>query len=288
MKVEVISGGEKFKSRYQKVLDPGFTIVWKEEEKETTGVALPPIKENEIIEIKEILENEGTTTPPDYLTEDTLLGLMERCSKLVEDKELKDVLNKAKGIGTPATRAEIIEKLYRLNYMVKNGKKIKPTQKGRDLIALLEDDPLKDPIFVAGWEQKLSQIEKGDLIEKDFIEEIKLYVKELIAKIETRAGKRVSDGKDSIGKCPKCGANIIEMKKSFSCANWNNSNNKCDFTIFKVIAGKSLTRNQIETLLLKRRTAVLKGFKSKKTGNKFAARLILDANFKVKFEFDKK
>lgn len=287
MKVEAMSGGEMFKARYQKVLDPGFTIVWRDEEKEDNRAALPPIKENDILDIKQVFDKEGTTTPPEYLTEDTLLGLMEHCGRLVEDKELKDVLNKANGIGTPATRAEIIEKLFRLNYMVKEGKLIKPTQKGRELIALLEGDPLKDPIFAAGWEQKLSQIERGQLVETDFIGEIKTYVKELIEKYRTRQGQRVSDGKSSIGKCPKCGASIIETSKSFSCENWKASK-KCDFAIFKVVAEKTLTTNQVKTLLEKRKTAVLKGFKSKKTGNKFEARLVLDANYKVVFEFEKK
>lgn len=286
VKVEAVSGGETFKARYQKILDPGFTILWKDDTKEKDTNQLPPIQEKEILEISQVRDKEGTTTPPDYLTEDTLLGLMERCGKLVDDKELKDVLNKAKGIGTPATRAEIIEKLFRLNYMVKEGKKIKPTQKGRDLIMLLADDPLKDPTFVAGWEQKLSQIEKGELVERDFIDEIKLYIKELITKLETKAGRRLSDGKNSIGKCLKCGAPLIETKKSFSCPNWNHPQNKCDFSIFKVIGGKTLTQNQIKTLLKTRKTAILKGFKSKKTGKKYQARLILDENFKVKFEFE--
>ena len=286
LKVEAVSGGETFKARYQKVLDPGFTILWKDDTVKKNTSQLPTIKENEILEINKVRDKEGTTTPPEYLTEDTLLGLMERCGKLVDDKELKDVLNKAKGIGTPATRAEIIEKLFRLNYMVKEGKKIKPTQKGRNLMKLLADDPLKDPTFVAGWEQKLSQIEKGELVERDFIDEIKLYIQELITKLEKTDGKRLSDGKDSFGKCLKCGAPLIETKRSFSCPNWNHPQKKCDFSIFKVIGGKTLTPNQVNTLLKKRRTAILKGFKSKKTGKKYQARLILDENLKVKFEFE--
>ncbi|MBM7854922.1 DNA topoisomerase-3 [Desulfohalotomaculum tongense] len=286
-KVITTVNGESFTSKGKVELDRGWKAVYRnesEQEKEDDGreeQAIPHLAENETVTVQKVETPEKQTKPPKRYTEATLLAAMENAGKMVKDKEMADTLKAAGGIGTPATRAAIIERLIKVGYIQRQKKTLVPTPKGEALIDLVPEQ-VKSVEMTAEWEEGLRQIEEGQNDAGTWLENIKNFAREVvqIAK-EQEASNAVGQDREILGKCPLCGKDVIEGKKGYGCSGYREG---CKFVIWKEIAGKKITAKQAKDLLEKGKTGVIKGFKSK-AGKKFDAVLKLSGEGKVEFDF---
>ena len=218
---------------------------------------------------------------------------METAGQLVADKSIREGL-KERGLGTPATRATIIETLIKREYVVREKSKLVPTEIGIGLIGSLKDLTFSTPELTGEWEFKLKQVERKELGYDKFMEQIKAYVSSVFPEVLSAAEKvkDIQTGEErkrnlTFGKCPKCNSGEIRKgKKSFFCSNWNQEP-KCDFTIWNITFNKKLSDTLVKELLSKGTTRTIKGFKSK-AGKPFEAKLTLDDDKRVKPVFERK
>lgn len=238
----------------------------KEEDPEENDVSknLPQLKKGQLVTTDKIDIREGETGPPKRYTEATLLAAMESAGKFVDDEDKKEILRNVKGIGTPATRSEIIEKLIKEKYVDRKGKSLIPTEFG---IKVIEVMPVQDMVSVeltADWEQKLKDIELGKTSRGRLSQEIRDYCKYLIDTIKSSDNTDLASDKNvPVGKCPDCGGDIIEKSKGYFCE--NKLKNTCDFpAIYKIIAKKKLPKTAVKQLITKKETSIIKGFKNNK------------------------
>ena len=241
---------------------------------------LPPVTQGERVETVRIEINTEQTRPPARYNEGTILSAMEAAGKLVEDEELRDAM-KEKGLGTPATRASIIETLISAHYLTRHGKELQPTAKAIQTITLLKNavPELTSPELTGEWEFRLREIEHRKLTRDAFMRDIRDLTKDIVGKAKHFHPDEHMPDTEPFGQCPKCGSPIIERFKSFTC-----TNEDCDFTIWKTIAGRLLSREEFETLVRDKQTGPLGGFRSKK-GKRFHAALKLSDDFKAEFDF---
>ncbi len=272
---------EKFKTDEKYIVFSGWMKVYGKESEIFKDI---PLKENDIVKIEKTYYEEKFTEPPPRFTDGALLSLMETCGKLIDDEELKEVL-KEKGIGTPATRAQIIERLIEVGYVERDGKYLVPLPKGMKLIESLEKIPLYDlisPELTGEWEKKLLLIEKGNLKYEKFIKEIVEFTKKVVHSIINREGKSLKDEiYEVIGKCPNCDAPLIEGEKGYFCKNFKEK--KCNFYIPKKLLGRKISREEVLELISNGKTKLLYNFISKNK-RKFSAYLELK-NGKVEITF---
>ncbi len=254
-----------------------------EEDKENSSdeeKTLPPVKEGDILSPIISQKSEHWTAPPKPFTEDTLLSAMETAG----NKDYSDEADvEKKGLGTPATRADIIETLVNRCYIERKKKQLVATEKGISLIKAVPEE-VKSPKMTADWETRLQAIERGEESSKKFIADINSYVTQIVSQYSEIVENNDSF-RNSIGACPLCGKPVCETLKAFSC---NGGRDGCGFVIWKSIAEKTITSAQARTLLEKKKTGTIKGFTSKKTGNKFDACLVLNKDGSVSFEFPNK
>jgi DNA topoisomerase III len=210
---------------------------------------------------------------------------METAGKFVEDEELRQAM-KESGLGTPATRAAIIERLIKVGYVEREKKILVPTPKGRALISLLQSSQLSSPELTARWEERLAKMEQGAERRPAFMADIKSFTTSLVEEVRGMAGEKVASPaplrREPLGTCPKCGAPVVETKKAYGCSAWKTSG--CDFAIWKTVSGKRLSESQAKQLLTRGRTSQLKGFRSK-AGKPYSAALKLDGDHKVRLDF---
>lgn len=279
---------ETFKSTGTELICAGYTeyekSIYNKEEKENNTV-FPAISTDSIFVCRNLTKEEKYTSPPLPYTDDTLLSAMENASKFLMGEELKSTLNEVNGIGTPATRAAIIDALVTTGYIRRDKKNILPTDKGKTLCDVALDN-LKSPQMTAEWETKLKNVESGSLRYSDFETEIESEIKNYINSIKVFAavpGERreifKANSYDSIGNCPICGKQVLSKTKGYMC-----SNKDCNFVIWKTICGKGITVSQAKKLIKDGKTNLIKGFKSK-AGKNFDAYLLLEDG-KTKFVFD--
>ena len=249
------------------------------------GGSLPDFKEGQTFEGVEAAVTEHFTSPPKPYTEDTLLSAMENAGK----EDIPDEAER-KGLGTPATRAAIIEKLVAAGFVERKGKNLIPTKAGINLVTILPE-PLTSPMLTAEWEQKLTEVAKGSANPVGFLEGIRDMVRELVqtySHISEEGQKLFAPEKEVIGTCPRCGRPVYEGKKNFSC-----SDRSCGFVLWKndrfwTSRKQELTKKMAADLLKKGRTNV-KGMWSEKKGAAYDAAVILDdtggkyINFKLEF-----
>ena len=183
---------------------------------------------------------EGKTKPPSHFTENSLLGAMEAAGKFVEDDTLREAL-KERGIGTPATRAAIIETLLRRDYIQREKKQLRCTDMGRYLIALIQDTLLKSPEMTGDWEEKLKKIERSQLDPDIFMAGISDYIR---TPIEQSSARRIEPAR--WGSCPLCGKEIIKGKRAYGCSGWEGG---CPFVLEGEYKGVMLTPRQVQALL---------------------------------------
>lgn len=270
------NNGYEFKSNGKIVKNKGYTVLYN---RKTEDAILPDLKKGDIVHVDKFNINEKTTNPPARLTEGTLIAALENASKYVENKEMQDTLKESKGIGTPATRGAIIKSLFDDGYMEKKkGKKaegIYITDKGIAYIENLKDFSVCSPILTAEWEQKLKQVEQGELSASDFETEMINYVKTITKELQKTSMKTFTKPQGEVlCKCPKCGGDIIENSKAYSC-----SNKECGCVLFKEdkyfnSLGKKMTKATAKTLFEKQRVKMK--LKSKKTGKDYEAIIKVD------------
>ena len=281
---EFYATGKKILTAYDfKVIESHVKEVLTKKKVEKKEVMLPEIAEGQCFENVSTKTAEHFTSPPKPYTDDTLLAAMERAGN--DDYEDDDV--EKKGIGTPATRAGIIENLVDRQYIERQKKKLMPTQKGIQLIALVPEH-LKSAKTTAQWDTVLQHIEQGksEMSADAFIDGIEEQIRQLLAEY----GGSVSEGnpfqteRAKIGVCPKCGKAVREYPKSFSCESGKDG---CGFVIWKTVCGKEISAAQAGKLLNKKKSDLLRGFKSK-AGKAFNAYLVMKPDFTVGFEFESK
>ena len=240
---------------------------------------LPDMKEGARVQTGEIQPVKRTTKPPAHFTDASLLGAMETAGKLVEDEELQEAL-KDHGLGTPATRAQIIETLISRKYVNKEGKKLIATDTGCHVVEVVEASfpDLVSPDLTGIWEQKLKEIEQGNTTYPAFMGGIKEMVRQGVADLREKKFATIPaalpPGTTSLGKCPLCKGEVTETPKAYGCVNWREANGGCKFTIWKTMFGGKITTQQVKQLLTKGITA--KKLKlATREGKAYEARLTL-------------
>ena len=286
-------GGHTFTAKGKQVLSQGWRAIQevfrsslkeKPEDEDAEGV-LPALTEGQVFESVAASVTEHFTSPPKPYTEDTLLSAMENAGKedMPDDAERR-------GLGTPATRAAIIEKLVSGGFVERKGKNLIPTKAGVNLVTVLPE-LLTSPKLTADWEQRLNEVAKGQVAPEDFMDGIEAMAAELVrnySHISEDGQKLFQPEKEAVGLCPRCGRPVYEGKKNFAC-----SDRACQFVMWKndrrwTSRRKELTRKMAADLLKKGRTSV-KGMWSEKKGSTYDAVVILDdtggkyINFKLEF-----
>jgi DNA topoisomerase III len=273
--------GEPFKTEGKILVAPGWLGVYgREAAGDKPEENLPPVTRGERVETVCIEIKTDQTRPPVRYNEATILSAMEAAGKLVEDEELREAM-KEKGLGTPATRASIIETLISAHYLTRQGKELQPTAKAIQTITLLKNavPELTSPELTGDWEFRLHEIEHRKLTRDAFMRDIRDLTRDIVGKAKHFHPDEHMPDSEPFGKCPKCGSPIIERFKSFTC-----TNEECDFTIWKTIAGRLLSRDEFETLVRDKQVGPLSGFRSRK-GKRFHAVLKLSDEFKAQFDF---
>jgi DNA topoisomerase III len=273
--------GEPFKTEGKILVAPGWLEVYgREAVSEKPEENLPAVTQGEQIKTIRVEIRTEQTKPPARYSEATILSAMEAAGKLVEDEELREAM-KEKGLGTPATRAAIIETLISAHYLVRHGKELQPTPKAIQTITLLKNavPELTSPELTGEWEFRLREIEHRKLTRDAFMRDIRHLTEDIVGKAKHFHPDEHMPHSKPFGTCPKCGSPIIERFKSFTC-----TNEECDFTIWKTIAGRLLSREEFETLVHDKHVGPLSGFRSKK-GRRFPAVLKLSDDFKAEFDF---
>ena len=273
---------ESFISSGSVIQDPGWMIVSDKSKEEF----LPDLHKSESVAGTYTL-SEKKTEPPKRYTDRTLVAAMKASGKTIDDEDLSKILDdpKVEGIGTEATRANIVETLIRNNYIERKGKSIYVTDKGIDFISKMPVDIIKSAELTARWEQRLNNIARGTEVSSVFLKDIERAVSEWVATIDTKVEKTsptTTSGTNALGiDCPICGRSVLIHKWGYGCSGWKEG---CRFSI-STICKKSLTANQAKILISTGKSPLIKGFTSK-TGKKFDAFLVLmGAN--ISFEFPK-
>ncbi len=270
--------GEAFKTEGRVMTEAGWLEVYGRETESGESASLVPIENGEKVHAREVEVRAIQTKPPARFTEATLLSAMEGAGKLVEDEELREAMSE-KGLGTPATRAQIIEGLIYEDYVHRNGRELQPTPKASSLLFALRHfgiNELSSPELTGNWEFKLKQMEHGNLPRSEFMDHIVDLTREMVSRI--KRGKIPDTAFRTLNTpCPKCGGKVQENYRKFKCQ-------KCDFSIWKVISSREFAPEEIETLIVKRSVGPLTGFRSR-AGKPFAAMVRLSPEFRAEFDF---
>ena len=258
----------------------GWRAVFSEQDTEDEDTAtLPPLQEGQALPLSGVDLLEKQTKPKPLHTESSLLAAMENAGKELEDAELKASLKDA-GIGTPATRAAIIETLFARQYIVREKKNLVPTEKGLAVYRIVKGKKIADVEMTGMWETTLAKIEAGSMDADTFRKGIEVYAAQITAEL---LSVQLSFASGETCPCPKCGSGrILFYPKVAKCSNVD-----CTLTIFRSKCDKQLTDKQIVELVTKRKTGLIKGFKGK-NGKAFDASLVLDEQFNVAFSFPEK
>ena len=288
---EFTAKGRTVKQPGWRALDAAYRAGLKNAEPETEDKALPELSEGQTLPLSGAAVKEGKTTPPKHFTEDTLLSAMETAGKdeMPEDAERK-------GLGTPATRAGILEKLVSTGFLERKKSKkqvqLLPSHDAVSLITVLPEQ-LQSPLLTAEWEYRLGEIERGELSPEDFMAGISTMLKELVGTYQVIKGTEYlfTPPREVVGKCPRCGGEVAEMQKGFFC-----QNKSCNFAVWKNSKWWAMKRKQptkaIVTALLKDGRARVTGLYSEKSGKTYDATVVLEddgkyANFKLEFDRQK-
>jgi DNA topoisomerase-3 len=291
----VEADGERymFRTRGKLLLIAGWRGVYDEvaadaraadEDDEADDQQLPRLEADEQVQTVEVESTRKETKPPRRYSDASLLGAMETAGKLVDDDELREAM-KDSGIGTPATRAAIIERLITVGYLERDGRALVATEKGLNVIRLLGEHALTSPGLTGSWEQRLGKIERGEDSRKQFMGDIAGFATETVKTLDETL-KDVRIPRARLGPCPVCGHEIVENRKGYSC--WSREDPGCGFVIWKSKAGKQLPVTVASELIKRGYTAQpVTGFRGR-SGRGFRARLALQQTDEGKWrvEFD--
>ena len=276
--------GEAFKTEGKILVNPGWLAVYGKaaavSEEEGGAPQLVVVEPGEKVSTDEILLKALVTKPPARFNEATLLSAMEGAGKMVDDEELRAAMA-GRGLGTPATRAQIIENLIGESYMLRDGKELIPTAKAFSLITLLRGlgtNELTSPELTGEWEHKLAQMERGALSRADFMEHIQAMTRDIVERAKRYESDTVpGDFATLQTPCPKCGGLVKENYKKFACQ-------ACDWQAWKIVAGRQFELAEIEALLSTGRVGPLLGFRNK-MGRLFNAEIRLNDDKQPEFDF---
>ena len=271
--------GHRFKTEGKVLVSPGWLAVYgKEAQGEDAN--LVPVADNETVRTEDVEAVGLSTKPPPRYTEATLLSAMEGAGKLVDDEELREAMSE-RGLGTPATRAGIIEGLLGEGYLRREGRELVPTAKARQLMTLLSGldvSELTSPELTGEWEHKLKQIEQGRLDRTAFMREIAQMTQIIVKRAKEYERDTVPGDYATLETpCPKCGGVVKENYRRYACT-------QCDFSMGKHPGGRTFELPEVEELLAKREIGPLQGFISK-MGRPFAAILRIGDEYKLEFDF---
>jgi DNA topoisomerase-3 len=268
-----------FKTEGKVMVKPGWLAIYGREAISGEGT-LVAVGEHEKATVSDIEVRDLSTKPPARYTEATLLSAMEGAGKLIDNDDLREAMS-GKGLGTPATRAAIIEGLIGENYLLRSDKSLIPTTKAFQLLTLLRGlgvTELTMPELTGEWESKLSQIERGQLDREAFMQEISKVVEQIVARAKNYGATTIPGDYATLeSPCPKCGGLVKENYKRFACT-------ECDFSITKIPGSRQLEVPEAETLITQRTIGPLQGFRSR-LGRPFAAILKLTDEHKLEFDF---
>jgi DNA topoisomerase III len=286
-----------FRTRGKLLLVPGWRGVYDEvaadakaegevraEEDEDAEQQLPRLAQDERVQTRAIESVRKETKPPRRYSDSSLLGAMETAGKLVDDDELREAM-KDSGIGTPATRAAIIERLITVGYLERDGRALVATEKGLNVIRLLNEHALTSPGLTGSWEQRLGKIERGEDSRNQFMSDIAGFAQETVKELDETL-KDVRIPRARLGPCPVCGHEIVENRKGYSC--WSREDPGCGFVIWKSKAGKTLALAVARELIRTGYTEqAVTGFRGR-SGRSFRAHLALSQTDEGKWrvEFD--
>ena len=271
--------GEPFKTEGKVLVNPGWLAVYGREAQDEEA-NLTPVKPSEKVASEDVKVNANETRPPARYTEATLLSAMEGAGKMVDDEELRAAMA-GRGLGTPATRAQIIENLIIEQYIHREGRELVPTAKGFSLMTLLNGlgiPELTHPELTGDWEWKLARMEKGELSRDAFMQEIAAMTQHIVDRAKSYDSDTIPGDFGLLkAPCPKCGGLIRETYKKFQC-------NDCDYGLWKIVAGRQFEPEEIDTLLTERTIGPLTGFRNK-MGRPFNALIKLNAEHAPEFDF---
>src|SRR4051794_234202 len=280
-----------FRTRGRVLLEPGWRGVYGEGLDERTGEAdetpdqqLPKLVQGENVNVAEVASEEKVTQPPRRFSDASLLAAMEAAGKDLDDEELREAM-KDSGIGTPATRAAIIERLIDVGYVERDGRSLVCTEKGHGVIRLLGEHALTSPSLTGDWEHRLTKLEEGNEARERFMADIAQFADSTVHELDDKL-KEVRIPRANLGPCPVCGNDIVENRKGFSC--WSREDPGCGFVIWKSKAGKTLPPAVARELISKGRTEkAVTGFKGR-SGRSFRAKLALmqteEGRWRVEFD----
>ncbi|MDD3327399.1 MAG: DNA topoisomerase III [Zoogloea sp.] len=276
--------GEAFKTEGKILVNPGWLAVYGKSaavsEDEGGAPQLVAVEPGETVSTDEVLVKALVTKPPARFNEATLLSAMEGAGKMVDDEELRAAMA-GRGLGTPATRAQIIENLIGETYMLRDGKELIPTAKAFSLITLLRGlgtNELTSPELTGEWEHKLAQMERGALSRAEFMEHIQAMTRDIVERAKRYESDTVPGDFATLSTpCPKCGGVVKENYKKFACQS-------CDWSAWKIVAGRQFEIAEIEALLSTGRVGPLLGFRNK-MGRLFNAEIRLNDDKQPEFDF---
>ena len=267
--------GVEFTVKGSVIRQAGWRAVYGEEDKEE--ISIPDWQEGNMLALKGCSITEGKTKPKPLHTEATLLSAMETAGKDIEDEAMRQAMKDC-GIGTPATRAAIIETLFKRGYMERCKKSLVPTEKGLALYSVVKTMRIADVAMTGEWEKELARIERGELSAETFSKEIEAYTREITS--ELLSCDKLFSHKDSGCACPKCGTGRMQFYgKVVRC-----DNAECGLPVFRLKANRTLSEDEIKDLLTDGHTKLLKGFKSKQSKS-FDAIVAFDGEFNTTFVF---
>ena len=274
--------GEPFKTEGKVLVKPGWLTVYGRDQAKQDDGHLVPVETGESVQADEVIVQAKATRPPARYSEATLLGAMEHAGKRVDDEELREAM-RDKGLGTPATRASIIEELIRHKYMVREQKELVPTAQASSLITLLtalKVDALTKPELTGEWEFKLKEIERRKFDRESFMNEIRSMTEKIVGTAKAFDGDTVPGDYGKLKTpCPKCGGVVKETYKRFHC-----EGDGCEFSFWKTMGGRQFELSEADELVANGRIGPLDGFRSK-MGRAFSAELKLTGEHKVEFDF---
>jgi len=272
--------GYPFKTEGKVLVNPGWLAVYGKEGQDGDEGNLVAVDAKEKVKTDEVTVKANETRPPPRYSEATLLSAMEGAGKMVDDEELKAAMA-GRGLGTPATRAQIIENLIGEQYMHREGRELIPTAKAFTLMTLLNGlgiNELTQPELTGDWEWKLGRIEKGEFTREEFMREIAEMTRHMVERAKQYEADTIpGDFGVLTAPCPKCGGQIRETYKKFQCGS-------CDYALWKIVAGRQYEPAEIETLLTERQVGPLTGFRNK-MGRTFAAAIRLNDELQPEFDF---
>ena len=272
--------GHPFKTEGKVLVNPGWLAVHGKEGQVGDEGNLVAVDKDEKVKTEEVTVKANATKPPPRYSEATLLSAMEGAGKMVDDEELKAAMA-GRGLGTPATRAQIIENLIGEQYMLREGRELIPTAKAFNLMTLLNGLGVKEltqPELTGDWEWKLGRIEKGEFTRDEFMREIAEMTRHIVERAKTYDSDTIPGDFGILqAPCPKCGGLIRETYKKFQCSD-------CDYALWKMVAGRQYEPAEIETLLTERHVGPLIGFRNK-MGRAFSAAIKLNDEHLPEFDF---